>query len=64
MTKSDIEKVMTVFAGIETRDADLATRHMNPEEYPQHNPHAADGVKGLTLGFLGRGSTAKGMEKQ
>ena len=44
MANSDIEKVRTVFAGIASRDADLATRYMNPEKYLQHNPHAADGV--------------------
>ena len=47
MAKSDIEKVLTVFHGIGARDADLATRYMNPEKYKQHNPYAADGVAGL-----------------
>ena len=47
MAKSDIEKVSTVFQGIGARDADLATKYMNPEKYIQHNPRAADGVEGL-----------------
>ena len=47
MAKSDIEKVLTVFQGIGERDADLATKYMNPKKYRQHNPHAADGVDGL-----------------
>jgi predicted SnoaL-like aldol condensation-catalyzing enzyme len=47
MAKSDIEKVLTVFHGIGARDADLATRYMNPEKYKQHNPYAVDGVAGL-----------------
>lgn len=53
MTNSDIEKVRTVFAGIDRRDADLATRYMHPQKYRQHNPHAADGVKGLRA-FIGQ----------
>lgn len=44
---SNIEKVLTVFRGIESRDPDLTTKHMNPEKYKQHNPHVADGVEGL-----------------
>src|SRR6202161_485812 len=47
MPKSDIEKVLTVFQGIGERDADLATKYMNPKKYIQHNPHAADGAGGL-----------------
>ena len=53
MTNSDIEKVRTVFAGIASRDADLATRYMHPQKYRQHNPHAADGVEGLRE-FIGQ----------
>jgi predicted SnoaL-like aldol condensation-catalyzing enzyme len=44
---SNIEKVLTVFRGIESRDPDLTTKYMNPEKYKQHNPHVADGVEGL-----------------
>ena len=44
---TDIEKVITVFQGIDARDADLATKYINPDKYIQHNPHAADGVDGL-----------------
>jgi predicted SnoaL-like aldol condensation-catalyzing enzyme len=45
---NNIEKVLSVFRGIESRDPDLTTKYMNPAEYKQHNPHAADGVEGLT----------------
>src|ERR1700685_2122612 len=47
MAKSDIEKALAVLQGIGNRDADLATKYMNPTKYKQHNPHAADGVEGL-----------------
>lgn len=47
VSKTDIEKVLTVFQGIADRDADLATKYMHPEKFNQHNPHAADGVAGL-----------------
>jgi predicted SnoaL-like aldol condensation-catalyzing enzyme len=46
-TMNNIEKVLSVFRGIESRDPDLTTKYMNPAEYKQHNPHAADGVEGL-----------------
>jgi predicted SnoaL-like aldol condensation-catalyzing enzyme len=48
---SNIEKVLTVFRGIECRDPDLTTKYMNPEKYRQHNPHLAGGVEGLR-GYL------------
>jgi predicted SnoaL-like aldol condensation-catalyzing enzyme len=44
---SNIEKVLTVFRGIECRDPDLTTNYMNPEKYKQHNPHLLGGVEGL-----------------
>jgi predicted SnoaL-like aldol condensation-catalyzing enzyme len=44
---SDIEKALTVFRGIASRDPELTIQYMNPTKYTQHNPHAADGVKGL-----------------
>jgi hypothetical protein len=47
MATSDIEKVLTVFRGIASRDAELTTKYMNPGKYTQHNPRAADGVQGL-----------------
>jgi predicted SnoaL-like aldol condensation-catalyzing enzyme len=47
MSTSEIEKVLTIFRGIASRDAELTTKYMNPEKYIQHNPHAADGVEGL-----------------
>ncbi len=47
MAKSDIEKVLTMFQGIDARDANLATRYINPEKYIEHNPRSADGVEGF-----------------
>jgi predicted SnoaL-like aldol condensation-catalyzing enzyme len=44
----EIEKVLTVFAGISAGDVSLATKHIDPKHFVQHNPHAADGVAGLT----------------
>jgi predicted SnoaL-like aldol condensation-catalyzing enzyme len=48
MTQSDIEKVLTVFAGISAGDAHMATRYIDHTRFLQHNPYAADGVEGLT----------------
>ena len=42
MATTDIEKVLTMFEGIARRDADIATKYMNPKNYIQHNPHFAD----------------------
>jgi hypothetical protein len=36
MATSDIEKVLTVFQGIANRDADLATKYMDPQKYKEH----------------------------
>lgn len=47
MAESDVEKVLTVFAGISAGDVDLATRYIDPKRFVQHNPYAADGVEGL-----------------
>jgi predicted SnoaL-like aldol condensation-catalyzing enzyme len=47
MATSDIEKVLTVFQGIEARDADLATKYIHPTKYKQHNPRVADGIAGV-----------------
>lgn len=43
----DIEKVLTAFRGIGDRDASLATKHIHPTKYKQHNPEGADGIEGL-----------------
>lgn len=47
MTTNAIEKVLTVIQGIGSRDADLATRYVNPAKYIEHNPCSADGIDGL-----------------
>ena len=44
---TELEKVMAVFEGISEKDADLATRYLDPDQFLQHNPRAADGVDGL-----------------
>ena len=46
MTKSNLEKVLTLFQGIATRDPNLTTRYVDPENYTDHNPDATDGVEG------------------
>jgi len=42
MATRDIEKVLTVFQGIDGRDVDLATKYVNPDKYIEHNPYSAD----------------------
>ncbi len=48
MAKSDVEKVLSVFAGISAGNVNLATQYIDPRRFVQHNPYAADGVEGLT----------------
>ncbi len=43
----DIEKVRTVFAGIAAGDAELATRHVSPDSYIEHDPRVSDGIAGF-----------------
>ena len=47
MANTQIEKVLAVFEGISNKDADLATRYLDPDRFLQHNPRAANGVEGL-----------------
>ena len=47
MANFELEKVLAVFKGISDKDADLATRYLDPDRFLQHNPRAADGVDGL-----------------
>ncbi len=47
MAKSDVEKVLTVFAGISAGDVELATKYIDHKRFVQHNPYAAAGVEGL-----------------
>ena len=51
MPATDIEKVVSALQGFASRDADVATRHVNPSKFIQHNPFVADGVEGLNLNF-------------
>ena len=45
MATSNTRKAMTMFEGIGARDADLATKHINPDAYVEHNPDAGDGLE-------------------
>ena len=47
MSKSNVEKVLAVFAGISAGDVNLATEYIDHARFVQHNPYAADGVEGL-----------------
>jgi predicted SnoaL-like aldol condensation-catalyzing enzyme len=47
MAANNIEKVLTVFKGVGAKDADLATKHLHPGKYIEHNPPARDGVAGF-----------------
>jgi len=47
MPATDIEKVVNALQGFASRDADFATRHVNPSKFIQHNPFVADGIAGL-----------------
>jgi predicted SnoaL-like aldol condensation-catalyzing enzyme/uncharacterized protein YndB with AHSA1/START domain len=44
---SNIERVLTVFAGISAGDVGTATRYIDHRRFVQHNPYAATGVEGL-----------------
>lgn len=42
-----IDKALTFFEGVSTRDSALAASCLDPRRYVEHNPHARDGVEGL-----------------
>ena len=44
---SNIEKALTYFHGISSRDSTLATKYLDPARYIEHNPHARDAVEGV-----------------
>jgi predicted SnoaL-like aldol condensation-catalyzing enzyme len=44
---SDIERVVTMFQGFGDRDPHLATKHIHPTSYINHNPLAFDGIEGV-----------------
>ena len=48
MATTQIEKVLTIFAGISAGDVNLATQYIDRKRFLQHNPSAGDGVGGLT----------------
>jgi predicted SnoaL-like aldol condensation-catalyzing enzyme len=45
--KSNIERVLTVFAGISAGDVGTTTQYIDHGRFVQHNPYAATGVEGL-----------------
>ena len=47
MATSNLERVLTVFAGISAGDAGAATQYIDHGRFVQHNPYVADGVEGL-----------------
>lgn len=44
---SDIEKALTFFQGVSSGDAALATKHLDPARYVEHDPRVGDGVEGV-----------------
>ena len=44
---TNLDKVLTVFRGITARNPALATRHVHPDRYVEHDPYVGDGVAGL-----------------
>lgn len=47
MATSDIDKVFTLLNGIASGNPDIASSHISPEKYVEHNPRSADGIEGL-----------------
>ena len=44
---TNLDKVRTVFQGVAERDAGLATRHLDPDRYVEHDPNVGDGVESV-----------------
>ena len=44
---TNLAKVWSVFRGLAERDAALATRHLGPDLYVEHDPNVGDGVEGV-----------------
>ena len=47
MSSAEVKKALTLIQGIAARDAVLATRHLHPARYVEHDPRVADGVSGV-----------------
>jgi predicted SnoaL-like aldol condensation-catalyzing enzyme len=47
MQNEEIAKALAALQGISSYDSDLATRHISPSNYTEHNPYIADGIDGL-----------------
>ena len=59
MTSTEVKKAQTLIQGIAARDVVLATMHLNPTRYVEHDPRVADGVSGVRAHIDGL-SPAKG----
>lgn len=44
---TNVDRVRAVFRAIAERDAALATRHLHPDRYVEHDANVADGVEGV-----------------
>ena len=47
MALTDIDKAKDFLRGVATGDPDLATRHVDPDAYVEHNPRREEGALGL-----------------
>ena len=47
MIPTEVEKALTFIHGIAARDAALATRHLHPARYVEHDPRVGDGIGGV-----------------
>jgi hypothetical protein len=53
MATSDIEKVLTVFRAIASRDAELTTKYMNPGKYTQTQENIHNTILARPMVFKG-----------
>lgn len=51
MATSDIERILTVFQGMASRDEGVALKYFHPTRYTEHYPLASDGVAGVKEWF-------------
>ena len=47
MASDNVEKAMGLLRGLSSGDRELATQHVSPDGFVQHDPMIADGVDGL-----------------
>lgn len=44
---SNVDKALAIYRGIAARDPALATQHLNPYRYVEHDPAVSDGAEGV-----------------